>query len=168
MSAGVCLTSSGRACAGRALPYPRTIDGSLIVAILALLVASGSVALALRADRRASRAESQASRAHLVVEAPSSSGTAAGLLFALRVRNVGSAVARDVSVWLEDESGRVVSAPASGTIAAISPAQDPVRLELTVSDAALPPPPVSFGVRMSWTDVAGRHERIPSGTAVST
>ena len=159
---------SGQAGAGRALPYPRTIDGSLIVAILALLVASGSVALALRADRRASRAESQASRAHLVVEAPGSSGTAAGLLFALRVRNVGSAVARDVSVWLEDEAGRVVSTPAGGTITALSPAQDPVRLELTVSDAALPPPPVSFGVRMSWTDVAGRHERIPSGTAVST
>jgi len=138
------------------------------VSILALLVASGSVALALRADRRASRAESHGRRAHLVVESRSSTRTVAGFLFDLRVRNVGSAVASDVAVWLEDESGRVVSAPAEGTIAALSPMQDPVMLELTVSDAALPPPPVSFGIRVSWTDLAGRHERIPSGTTVST
>ena len=138
------------------------------MSILALLVASGSVALALRADRRASQAEAHGRRAHLIVESPGASSGVAGLLFDLRVRNVGSAVARDVTVWLEDESGRVASAPAGGTIAALSPAQDPVRLELTVSDAALPPPPVSFGVRMSWTDLAGRHERVASGITVST
>ena len=155
-------------CAGRALPYPRTIDGSLIVSILALLVASGSVALALRADRRATTQRSHGRRANLVVESRGSSAGSTGLLFDLRVRNVGSAVARDVAVWLEDESGRVVSAPAGGTIVALSPAQAPVRLELAVSDAALPPPPVSFGVRISWSDLAGRHERVPSGTTVST
>ena len=138
------------------------------MSVLALLVASGSVVLALRADRRASQAEAHGRRAHLVVESPGAIRSATGLLFDLRVRNVGSAVARDVTVWLEDESGRVVSAPAGHTIAALSPAQDPVGLELTVSDAALPPPPVSFVVRMSWTDLAGRHERVASGTTVST
>lgn len=168
MSAIHVAALSAEAAPSRALPYPRAIDGSLIVSILALLVASGSVALALRADRRASQAEAHAHRAHLIVESPGVRSGGAGLLFDLRVRNVGSAVARDVTVWLEDESGRVVSVPGGGTIAALSPGQNPVTLELTVSDAALPPPPVSFGVRMSWTDLAGRHERVASGTTVST
>jgi hypothetical protein len=139
-----------------------------MVSVFALVAAAGSLALALRADRRASRAEAYGRRAYVLVEPHGSGRDGAGLLFDLRVRNVGGTVARDVAVWLEDESGKIVSGPAGGEIAALAPGDEPTRVVLTVSDGALPPPPVSFGIRMSWTDLAGRHERVAAGASVST
>jgi hypothetical protein len=161
------------------------VDDGLIVSILALGIALGSLALAVRADRRAGRAEAHGLRAHVVVELHASSGSRAstprptpahpgpahvpgGRRFELRARNVGREVARDVHVWLEDESGRVVADTAGGTSTALAPGEDPVEIALTVPDAALPPPPVSFSVWMSWTDRAGRHDRVPAGVSVST
>jgi hypothetical protein len=144
------------------------MEGSLVVSIVAVLIAVSSLALALRADRRAGRAEARSLRAHLVVEPRGSGSTPSGRRFDLRVRNVGSGVARSVRVWLEDESGRVVSGPTDREPLTLAPSDDPVDVSLTVSEAALPPPPVSFSVWIAWSDGAGAHERVPAGATVST
>jgi hypothetical protein len=144
------------------------MEDSLAVSFLAILIAAGSLALAFRADRRAGRAEARGLRAHVVIEPHGSSGGPSGRRFDLRVRNVGSDVARDVSIWLEDESGRIVSTPAVASTLTLAPGEDPVDIALTVPDAALPPPPVSFSVWMSWSDSAGHHGHSASGASVST
>ena len=146
------------------------MDTSLVVSVVAIGIAAGSLALALRADRRASRAEAGGLRAHIVVEPRASGRAPAGRRFDLSARNVGSDVARDVSIWLEDESGRIVATTAdgSGSALTLAPGEDPVGVVLTVPDAALPPPPVSFSVWMSWSDRAGHHARSAAGVSVST
>lgn len=144
------------------------MDGSLIVSIVALGIALGSLALALRADRRASRAESHGLQALVVVDAGSSSGSPSGRRFDFRVRNVGREVARDVDIWLEDESGRVVADSDGGSRPTLAPGESPVEISLTVPDRSLPPPPVTFSVWISWTDRTGHHDRAPAGIDVST
>jgi hypothetical protein len=144
------------------------MESSLLVSIFAVLVAAVSLVLALRADRRASRAEARGLRAHIIVEPYAMSSGPAGRRFDIRVRNVGSDVAHEVRIWLENESGRVVSTPTHGSAPALAAGEDPVEIALTVPEAALPPPPVSFSVWMSWSDRAGRHERSASGVSVST
>ena len=151
------------------------MDTSLVVSVVAIGIAAGSLALALRADRRASRAEAGGLRAHIVVEPRASGRAPAGRRFDLSARNVGSDVARDVSIWLEDESGRIVATTTTagggvggGGALTLAPGEDQVAVVLTVPDAALPPPPVSFSVWMSWSDRAGHHARSAAGVSVST
>lgn len=144
------------------------MDASFAVSIVAVLVAGGSLVVAVRAERRATRAESSSRRADLVVEPAGSSGDGSGRRFALRVRNVGSAVARGVRVWLEDEAGRVVSTVAGETTSTLARDDEPVTLVLTVPEARLPPPPVTFAVLASWSDPAGHHEGVATGVTVST
>lgn len=84
------------------------------------------------------------------------------------MRNVGSGVARGVRVWLEDEAGRVVSSVAGGEALTIVPGDDAVGVSVLVSEAALPPPPASFAVLVSWSDAAGEHDREDAGVAAST
>lgn len=157
-----------RARPGRELPYSRRVEASVVVSIVAVLVAACSLVVALRADRRAGRAEARSLRARLVVEPHGSSGDMAGRHFDVHVRNVGLGAARDVRVWLEDESGRAVSSRSGGNAVAIAPGEDPVPLMLTVAEASLPPPPVSFSVWVAWSDDAGHHERERAGVSVST
>jgi hypothetical protein len=148
------------------------VDTSVVVSIVAVLVAAGSLVVALRADRRAGRAEARGFRAQLVVEPSGSGGAPTGepgvRRFDVTVRNVGLGVARGVRVWLEDESGRAVSSRSAGNAVTIAPGEEPVRLSLTVAEASLPPPPVSFSVWIAWSDEAGRHEREHAGVTVST
>jgi hypothetical protein len=144
------------------------VDGSLIVSIVAVLIAVGSLALAVRADRRAGRAEARGLRAQVVVEPRGSVGEPSTRRFDLRVRNVGAGVAHGVRIWLEDEAGRLVSSRAGGEAFTLAPGDDPVEVLLSVAEAALPPPPVSFSVWTSWSDAAGHHERESAGVSVST
>jgi hypothetical protein len=144
------------------------MDGSLIVAILALGIALGSLALALRADRRASRAEGRGQRAELIVEQTGTSSDAKGRRFVLQVRNVGAGVARGVSVWLEDEAGHTVSTVAGDGTLTLSPGDEAVTLTVTVSEDSLPPPPVAFPLLVAWTDGEGHHDRHDSGATAST
>ena len=143
------------------------MDASLVVSMAAVLVAGGSLVVAVRADRRAARAEAHAGRAAIAVEPVSSHADAAGRRFELRVRNVGVSVARTVRVWLENEAGRTVSTVAGGDALTLAPG-DEATLSVTVSDAALPPPPVAFPVLVSWTDAAGSHDRHAAGVSAST
>lgn len=144
------------------------MDASMVVSILAILVAAGSLALAARADRRASRAEARGLRADLIVEPTGSSSDPKGRRLLLSVRNVGSGVARGVRVWLEDEAGRVVSTVAGDAALTLAPDDDAVALGVTVFEATLPPPPIVFPVMISWSDGAGHHERHDTGVTAST
>jgi hypothetical protein len=144
------------------------VDRSLVVSIAALVIAGGSLAIAIRADRRAGRAEARGLRAEVVVEPSASSSDPKGRRFPLGVRNVGSGVARNVHVWLEDEAGRIVSSIAGGEGLTLVPNDDPVVLGVVVSDASLPPPPVTYSVFISWSDGAGEHERVDARVSVST
>lgn len=144
------------------------MDGSLAVAIAAVLISAGSLAVAVRADRRAARAEARGLRAVLSVEPSPASDDASGRRFDLRLRNVGDGVARQVRVWLEDESGRVVSTVAGGDALTLVPGDDPVAVWVTVRESALPPPPVSFPVLVSFADAAGTHPREDTGVMAST
>ncbi len=145
------------------------MDESIAVSTVAVLIATGSLVLAIRADRRSGRAESRGLHALLAVEPRDSGGDpSGGRRFDLDVRNVGLGVARGVRVWLEDEAGRAVSSVAGGDASTVAPGDAPVRLLVHVSETALPPPPVSFSVWISWSDGAGRHEREPAGVTVTT
>jgi hypothetical protein len=138
------------------------------VSIVAVLIATCSLALAWSADRRARRAEARGLRADLVVEQTGSSSEMRGRRFDLEVRNVGSGVARGVRVWLENEAGRVVSTVAGDAALTLAPDEDPVALGVTVSEDTLAPPPVVFGVLISWSDGEGHHERHDTGVTAST
>lgn len=144
------------------------MDGSLVLSVVAVLIAGSSLALAWSADRRARRAEARGLRADLIVESTGWSSDPKGRKSVLRVRNVGSGVARGVRVWLENEAGRVVSTVAGDATLTIAPDDDPVVLGVTVSEATLPPPPIVFPVLISWSDEGGRHERHDTGVTVST
>jgi hypothetical protein len=144
------------------------MDGSILVSIVAVFIAAGSLVIAIRADRRAGRAESRGLHADLVVEQTGSTSDPKGRRVVLRVRNVGLGVARGVHVWLEDEAGHVVSSVAGGESLTLAPDQDGVPLSVTVSEAALPPPPVAFPVLVSWSDGAGEHEREHAGVTATT
>jgi hypothetical protein len=148
-------------------PTLRGVDTSLVVSIVAVLIAGGSLALALRADRRATRAESRAGRAQIAIEPVRAHVEAAGRRFELRIRNVGAGVARTVRVWLENEAGRAVSSVAGGEDLTLAPGDETI-LSVTVSEAALPPPPVTFPVLVSWDDPAGSHDRQHTGASAST
>jgi hypothetical protein len=139
----------------------------MVASIGAVCIAAASLTLALRADRRATGAESRAGRARIAVEPASSQSDAGGRRFELRVRNVGAAVAWAVRVWLVNEAGRGVSTAAGGDALTLAPGEE-VTLSVTVSDDALPPPPVAFPVLVSWTDSAGVHERRDAGVSAST
>lgn len=143
------------------------MEASLVVSIAAVVVAAGSLAVAIRADRRAGRAESRGLRARMAVEPLGSAGDATGRRFDVRVRTVGPGVARDVRVWLTDESGEAVSSRMPADALTLAPDDEPVRLSLTLAEASLPPPPVSYPVWVAWSDEAGDHEE-PAGVAVST
>jgi hypothetical protein len=143
------------------------VDASLVVSVVAVLVAAGSLALAMRADQRASRAESAAFRARIVVEPLVSQPGGTGRCFELRVRNVGAGLASRVRVWLEDEAGRPVSTVAGGDALILAPGDETV-VSVIVSDAALPPPPVDFPVVVAWVDAVGKHDRHDAGVTAST
>ena len=144
------------------------MDGSLLVSIVAVAIAAVSLTLAIRADRRAGRAEARGNRARVVVEPHGSVASASGRRFDLGVRNVGLGVASRVRVWLEDESGRAVGHASTTEALTLAPGDEFVALAVTVPESALPPPPVAFSVWIAWTDGAGTHDRQPAGMTVST
>jgi hypothetical protein len=143
------------------------VDASLVVAIAAVLMSALSLALAVRADRRAARAEGRRLRAQPVVELVRTSADSAGRRFDLQLRNAGQGLADRVRVSLVNESGDVVATmPRAGT--ALVPGDEPVLVSLVVSESGLPPPPVPFAVWIAWSDAVGNHERRPAGLTVST
>lgn len=143
------------------------MDASLVIAIGAVLISATSLALAVRADRRAARAEGRGLSARPVVELLRAGSDAAGRRFDLQLRNAGHGLAERVRVSLVNESGDVVATmPRAGTT--LVPGDEPVVVSLVVSESALPPPPVPFAVWIAWSDAIGDHERRPAGLSVST
>jgi hypothetical protein len=143
------------------------VEASLVVAIVAVLISAVSLALALRADRRASRAEGRRLAARPVVSLLGTTSDAAGRRFDLELRNAGQGLAERVRVSLVNESGDVVATmPRAGTT--LVPDGDPVTISLVVPESGLPPPPVPFAVWIAWSDGVGEHERRPAGLTVST
>jgi hypothetical protein len=143
------------------------VEASLVVAIVAVLISAVSLTLALRADRRASRAEGRRLAARPVVSLLGTTSDAAGRRFDLELRNAGQGLAERVRVSLVNESGDVVATmPRAGTT--LVPEDDPVTVSLVVPESGLPPPPVPFAVWIAWSDGVGEHERRPAGLTVST
>jgi hypothetical protein len=143
------------------------VDASVVVSIVAVLVSAVSLMLALRADRRAARAEGRRLAARPVVSLQATSPDVAGRRFDFELRNAGLGLAERVRVSLVNESGDVVATmPRAGTT--LVPGDEPVGVSLVVSESGLPPPPVQFAVWISWSDGVGHHERRPAGLTVST
>jgi hypothetical protein len=143
------------------------VDASLVVAIAALLISAVSLTLALRADRRASRAEGRGLAARPVVSLRERSVDTAGRRFEFELRNAGQGLAERVRVSLVNESGDVVATmPRAGTT--LVPGDEPASISLVVPESGLPPPPVPFAVWIAWSDGVGDHERRPAGLTVST
>jgi hypothetical protein len=144
------------------------VDTGLVVSIVAVLISAFSFALAVRADRRAGRAEARGLGAQPVVELQQSAPDASGRRFDLDLRNVGLGVAQGVRVFLVNESGEIVAASSREHAPTLGRDDDPLRVSLTIADAALPPPPVAFSVWIAWSDELGEHERHPTGLSVFT
>ena len=143
------------------------MEASLVVSVVAVLISAISLTLALRADRRASRAEGRRLAARPVVSLHGTSTDAAGRRFDLELRNGGHGLAERVRVSLVNESGDVVATmPRAGTT--LVPGDEPVNVSLVVPESGLPPPPVPFAVWIAWSDGTGEHERRPAGLTVST
>ena len=143
------------------------MEPALFVSIAAVLISAISLALALRADRRASRTEGRRLRAQPVVELARTSAEASGRRFDLHLRNAGHGLAKRVRVSLVNESGDTVATmPRAGTT--LVPGDEPAVVTLVVPESALPPPPVPFAVWIAWSDATGDHERRPAGLTVST
>ncbi len=143
------------------------MEAALVVSIAAVVISAVSLAFAVRADRRASRAEGRRLRAQPVVELARTSVEAAGRRFDLHVRNAGHGLAKGVRVSLVNESGDTVATmPRAGTT--LVPGDEPIAVTLVVSETGLPPPPVPFAVWIAWSDATGDHERRPTGLTVST
>ena len=137
------------------------------MSIVAVLIAAVSLTLALRADRRASRAEGRGLAARPVVSLRETSVDTAGRRFDFELRNAGQGLAERVRVSLVNESGDVVATmPRAGTT--LVPGDEPVSMSLVVPESGLPPPPVPFAVWIAWSDGFGEHERRPAGLTVST
>jgi hypothetical protein len=144
------------------------VDAGLAVSIVAVLISALSFALAMRADRRAGRAERRGLGARPVVELVASAPDASGRRFDLGVRNVGSGVARAVRIWLVDEAGEIVASSSREGAPTLAPGEEPVRISLSIPEASLPPPPVAYSVWIAWADDLGEHDRRPSGLSVFT
>jgi hypothetical protein len=143
------------------------VDTSLVVSLVAVLISAVSLTLALRADRRASRAEGRRLAARPVVSLLRTSADAAGRRFDFELKNAGQGLAERVRVSLVNESGDIVATmPRAGTT--LVPDDEAVCVSLVVPESGLPPPPVPFAVWIAWTDGAGDHERRPAGLTVST
>ena len=135
------------------------------MSIVAVAIAAVSLALAVRADRRAGRAEGRRpprpARRRARSARPS---TSRGARFDLGVRNVGLGVATRVRVWLEDESGRTsprrVSRAGTHARSRRRARGDRGRSSRTPRFLRLPSP---FAVWIAWSDGAGDHDRRPAG-----
>jgi len=143
------------------------VEPSLVVSIVAALISAVSLTLAIRADRRAARAESLRLAARPVVSLLGTTPDPNGRRFDLELRNAGQGLAERVRVSLLNESGDVVATmPRAGTT--LLPGEEPVRISLVVPESGLPPPPVPFAVWIAWSDGTGEHARRPAGLTVST
>jgi hypothetical protein len=143
------------------------VDTSLVVSMVAVLISAVSLTLALRADRRASRAEGRRLAARPVVSLQGTSADVAGRRFDFELQNAGHGLAERVRVSLVNESGDVVATmPRAGTT--LVAGGEPESVSLVVPESGLPPPPVPFAVWISWSDGVGEHERRPAGLTVST
>ena len=143
------------------------MESALVISIVAVVISAISLALAVRADRRASRTEAHRLRAQPVVELGRTSADPAGRRFDLHLRNGGQGLAKRVRVSLVNESGDIVATmPRAGTT--LVPGGEPVVVTLVVPESALPPPPVPFAVWIAWSDATGNYEPRPAGLTVST
>ena len=143
------------------------MSSSLALSVVALVISAVSLTLAMRADRRAARAEGRRVTARPVVSLLGTGADTAGRRFDLQLRNAGLGLAERVRVSLVNESGDVVATmPRAGTT--LVPGDEPVTVSLVVPESGLPPPPVPFAVWIAWSDGAGDHERRPAGVTVST
>lgn len=144
------------------------MDAGLVLSIVAVLISTLSFVLAVRADRRAGRAETRGLGARPVVELHESENDSSGRRFELGLRNVGLGVAHGVRVFLVNESGDVVAASSREHALTLAPDEAPAPISLTIPEASLPPPPVAFSVWISWSDELGEHDRRPAGLSVFT
>jgi hypothetical protein len=156
---------------------------TLTVAIVAVVVAGGSLALAFRADRRAKRAERRAQLAEeraeqaderearreqreveeavarrrgkpVVMQRGGSGGpTAPSVAHDYLVRNAGRATISELWLSIEDADGTTVSAYDAGGLMAVVPADAPVLMTVEVRQPL--PEKLPLTLMVEWTDPDG-------------
>jgi hypothetical protein len=124
--------------------------------IIALCVAVVSLALAIRADRRAGRAESQGRRGHPIVTSRGSSMDEGAAVHDYEVRNDGRAVITELRLWVEDGEGDVISTGAGGATT-LAPNGPPEILTVRV----LHHDRQEQNLIVEWSDADGEHRDEP-------
>jgi hypothetical protein len=127
---------------------------SVVVSLFALGFAFVSLILALRADRRASRAERGARRGRPVVVPNGGSGGPGAFSVSHNyvVANGGNAVITELALWIVDRGGDVVSTRAGGPVV-LAPGGPPVHMTVEVSA----PLPEEQELMVQWRDADGQH-----------
>lgn len=141
---------------------------ALIVSLAAVGIALSSLILAVRADRRAYRAEgrdelrlqredveaAERRRGRPVVVPRGGSGgpTADAVRHDYLIRNSGYATITEVWLWIVDSERNVVSTPAGGQLV-IAPGDAPVHMAVEVRQ----PLPDEQELMVHWRDADGEH-----------
>lgn len=138
----------------------RAVDvAALVISMLAILIAGGSLWYTRRADQRADRAESREHRAFLVVEPKGGSYTSGQLAprqWNFGIRNVGPATARRVQLWLTDSAQQRASNDMSnGQLVLLPDGQEQIG---SVMQHA-PVEPAELEVWVSYEDDDGPHRK---------
>jgi hypothetical protein len=87
-----------------------------VVSVIAICIAVGSLLLAIRADRRAGRAERHGRQGHLIVKPRPDviSGKKNEHIYSYLVRNEGPGTITYVLLWVVDGAGETISTGAGG------------------------------------------------------
>jgi hypothetical protein len=140
---------------------------ALVVSLVAVVIAFGSLMLAMRADRRAYRAEHRdelrlhreeeeaaerrRGRPVVVLRVGSGGPTADTVRHEYQVRNGGNAAISEACLWIEDGEGNVVSTRAGGRLA-LAPGESAF---MTVE--VRQPLPEEQELMVQWRDPDGEH-----------
>lgn len=141
---------------------------AFLVSLVAIGIAFGSLILAVRADRRAYRAEhrdelrlqreqadaAERRRGRPVVTPRGGSGgpTADRVRHDYMIRNGGNATITEVWLWIVDGEGNVVSTRAGGQLA-LAPGDPPAHMAVEVPQ----PLPDEQNLMVQWRDADGEH-----------
>lgn len=141
---------------------------ALVVSLVAIGIAFGSLILAVRADRRAYRAEhrdelrlqheqaeaEERRRGRPVVVPRGGSGgpTANPVRHDYEIRNGGNATITELWLWIVDGDGNVVSTRAGGPLA-LAPGDPPAHMAVEVRQ----PLPHEQELTVQWRDADGEH-----------
>lgn len=138
------------------------MGASLWLSLAAILIAVGSLVIAVRADRRAGRAERREEedfaarrRAQPIILPRGGSGgpTADPVRHEYLIRNGGAAPITELWLWIEDAEGRAVSSRSGGRIV-VGPGEATAIIAVELRQP-LPDPPLRLMVE--WRDRDGSH-----------